>query len=151
MENYFVKLNSTDVGEHIEKKNNLSYLSWAWAWAEVKKAFPDATYTVYENEALGGMPYITDGKTAMVKVGMTVNGIEHIEFLPIMDYKNTSIPVDRITSYDVNKSIQRALTKAAARHGLGLYIYAGEDLPEETSNDGEKKTAEGERNGKIVR
>ena len=131
MENYFITLNNINVNEHKKKKNDLNYLSWAWAWAEVKKIFPDANYTIYQNENLGGMPYFTDGKTAMVKTGVTINGIEHIEFLPVMDYKNKSIPIGNITSYDVVKAIQRSLTKAVARHGLGLYIYAGEDLPEE--------------------
>jgi hypothetical protein len=130
MENYFQTLNSINVNGHTEKKNGLTYLSWAWAWGEVKKAFPDATYTIYQNEALGGMPYFTDGKTCMVKTGVTINGIEHIEFLPVMDYKNRSIPADSVTTFDINKAIQRSLTKACARHGLGLYIYAGEDLPE---------------------
>lgn len=129
MENYFVVLNNINVNEHVEKKNGLSYLSWAWAWGETKKNFPDATYKIYENES--GWFYFTDGKTAWVKTGVTVNGIEHIEYLPVMDYRNKSIPVEQITSFDVNKTIQRSLTKACARHGLGLYIYAGEDLPEE--------------------
>lgn len=128
MDNYFQKLNSINVNDKTEQKNGLTYLSWAWAWGEVKKLFPDATYTIYENEA--GWNYHTDGRTAWVKTGVTVNGIEHIEMLPVMDFKNRSIPLDQITSFDVNKAIQRSLTKAVARHGLGLYIYAGEDLPE---------------------
>lgn len=128
MENYFIELNSINVSDKTEKKNGLTYLSWAWAWGEVKKQFPDATYTVYENEQ--GWNYFTDGRTGWVKTGATVNGIEHIEYLPIMDYRNKSIPLESITSFDVNKTIQRSLTKALARHGLGLYIYAGEDLPE---------------------
>lgn len=126
--NYFEKLNGIDVSGHIEKKNGLSYLSWAYAWAELKKIHPDANYTIYENA--DGWFYHTDGKTAWVKTGVTVDGIEHIEMLPVMDYRNKSIPVDSITSFDVNKAIQRSLTKAVARHGLGLFIYAGEDLPE---------------------
>lgn len=126
--NVFETLNRINVNEHVEKKNGLSYLSWAWAWAEVKKAFPDATYTVYENR--DGLLYHTDGMTAWVKTGVTIGGIEHIEYLPVMDFKNKSITVDKITSFDVNKAVQRSLTKACARHGLGLYIYAGEDLPE---------------------
>ena len=85
-------------------------------------------YYVYENA--NGWCYHTDGKTAWVKTGVTIEGIEHIEYLPVMDFKNRSIPLDSITSFDVNKAIQRSLTKAVARHGLGLYIYAGEDLPE---------------------
>lgn len=126
----FETLNAINVNGHTEQKNGLTYLSWAWAWGEVKKAFPDATYTIYQNEELGNMPYFTDGKTCFVKTGVTIDGIEHIEFLPVMDFKNKSIPADSVTSFDINKAIQRSLTKACARHGLGLYIYAGEDLPE---------------------
>lgn len=129
MTNYFETLNNVNVNEHIEKKNGLSYLSWAWAWAEVKKIHPDANYTIYENK--DGWNYFTDGRTGWVKTGVKIGAIEHIEYLPIMDFKNKSITLDKITSFDVNKAIQRSLTKACARHGLGLYIYAGEDLPEE--------------------
>lgn len=126
--NYFQELYSIDVSGHVEQKNGLSYLSWAWAWAELKKLHPDAVYTVYEDEY--GRFYHTDGKTCWVKTGVTVNGIEHIEYLPVMDLRNKSIPADNVTSFDVNKTIQRSLTKAIARHGLGLFIFAGEDLPE---------------------
>lgn len=125
----FETLNKIDVNEHTEAKNGLTYLSWAWAWAELKKHYPEATYTVYEDS--NGCIYHTDGRTAWVKTGVTVEGIEHIEYLPVMDFKNKSIPLENLTSFDVNKAIQRSLTKAVARHGLGLYIYAGEDLPEE--------------------
>ena len=127
--NYFTELNSIDVNDKIEKKNGLSYLSWAYAWGELKKRYPDSNYTIYENAQ--GWNYHTDGRTAWVKTGVTVCGVEHVEELPVMDYRNNSIPLDKITSFDVNKAIQRSLTKAVARHGLGLYIYAGEDLPEE--------------------
>lgn len=133
----FNTLNAINVNEKVEKKNGLNYLSWAWAWGELKKKYPDATYTVYENEK--GWNYFTDGLTGWVKTGVTVNGIEHIEYLPIMDFRNKSIPADHITSFDVNKAIQRSVTKAIGRHGLGLYIYAGEDLPEEEVS---KKTEE---------
>ena len=135
MKSVFEVLNSINCNEHTEKKNGLTYLSWAWAWAEVKKAYPDASYTVYENS--DGWNYFTDGRTAWVKTGVTIQGLEHIEYLPIMDYKNKSIPIDAVTSFDVNKSIQRSLTKACARHGLGLYIYAGEDLPEGSMQNAE--------------
>ena len=114
----FEVLNRINVNNHTEKKSGLTYLSWAWAWSEVKKAFPDSTYTVYENA--DGWNYHTDGKTAWVKTGVTIEGLEHIEYLPVMDYRNKSIPVDQLTSFDVNKAIQRSLTKAVARHGLGL-------------------------------
>ena len=129
MENYFSELNAINVNDKTEKKNGLTYLSWAWAWGEVKKLHPDAVYTIYENK--DGWNYHTDGHTCWVKTGVTVNGIEHVEYLPVMDYKNRSITLENVTSFDVNKAIQRSLTKALARHGLGLYIYAGEDLPEE--------------------
>jgi len=136
----FETLNCINVNGHTEKKNGLTYLSWAWAWAEVKKLYPLATYKVYERE--DGNIYWTDGRTAWVKTGVTINGLEHIEYLPIMDYTNKSIPLEKITSFDVNKAIQRSLTKACARHGLGLYVYAGEDLPEDIITGKEEKVAE---------
>lgn len=138
--NYFEVLNAVDVSGKTEKKNGLTYLSWAWAWGELKKKHPDATYTIYEDA--NGRFYHTDGKTAWVKTGVTVNGLEHIEYLPVMDFKNKSIPVENITSVDVNKTIQRSLTKAVARHGLGLYVYAGEDLPEEQRTEENKAKVE---------
>jgi hypothetical protein len=131
--NAFKTLNNINVNDHTERKNGLTYLAWAWAWGELKKLYPESYYTVYENK--DGLFYHTDGKTCWVKTGVTlVDGdihLEHIEYLPVMDFKNKSIPVEQVTSFDVNKAIQRSLTKAVARHGLGLYIYAGEDLPEE--------------------
>ena len=144
LDNYFNDLYAVNVNGHTEKKNNLTYLSWAWAWGEIKKRHPDATYTVDENA--DGWNYHTDGRTCWVKTGVTVNGIEHIEYLPVMDYKNKSISIENVTSFDVNKAIQRSLTKACARHGLGLYIYAGEDLPEEEA--AEKQDAS--RNAKNI-
>lgn len=129
MENYFVALNNINVNDKTEKKNGLTYLSWAYAWGEIKKLFPNAQRKVYERE--DGVNYFTDGKTAWVKTSVTINDIEHIDYLPIMDTRNRSIPLENITSFDVNKTIQRSITKACALHGLGLYIYAGEDLPVE--------------------
>ena len=128
MSSVFETLNSINVNGHTELKGRLTYLSWAWAWAEVKKAYPDARYTIYENA--DGLFYHTDGKTCWVKTGVEINGLEHIEYLPVMNNTSRSIPLESVTSTDVNKAIQRSLTKACARHGLGLYIYAGEDLPE---------------------
>ena len=139
-ENVFAKLNAVNVNGKTEQKNGLTYLSWAWAWQEIKKVDPEANYTIYENA--NGCFYHTDGSTAWVKTGVTVGGIEHIEYLPVMDFKNKSIPLENITSFDVNKAIQRSLTKACARHGLGLYIYAGEDLPEAEDMDDDTKRAE---------
>ena len=133
----FEVLNAIDCSEHIEKKNGLTYLSWAWAWQILKKHYPAATYQIYEDAQ--GRNYHTDGRTCWVKTGVSVEGIEHIEYLPVMDFRNASILVDKVTSFDVNKAIQRSLTKAVARHGLGLYIYAGEDLPD--AADDEKRPA----------
>lgn len=127
--NYFKELNAINVNEHTEQKGGLTYLSWAYAWGELKKVHPEAYYTIYENA--DGLFYHTDGRTCWVKTGVTVNGIEHVEYLPVMDMRNKSIPAESVTSTDVNRAIQRSLTKAVARHGLGLYIYAGEDLPDD--------------------
>lgn len=139
----FQTLSAIDVSGKTEKKSNLTYLSWAWAWGELKNKYPDASYKIYENEIddllihedqafpiKRNVNYFTDGRTAWVKVGVTVDGQEHIEMLPVMDHRNKSIALNALDSFAVNKTIQRALTKAIARHGLGLYIYAGEDLPE---------------------
>lgn len=130
--NVFETLNTINVSGKTEKKNGLTYLSWAYAWAEVKKLYPTAQYHVYERDTqqYGPVNYFTDGKTCWVKVGVTIEGMEHVEMLPVMNFKNQSIPLDKVTSCDVNKAIQRAITKAIGRQGLGLYIYAGEDLPD---------------------
>lgn len=132
-DNYFADLYAVNVADKIEKKNGLSYLSWAWAWAELKKRHPSANAKVYENA--DGWNYFTDGTTAWVKTGVTVNDIEHIEYLPVMDHRNKSIPLVSITSFDVNKAIQRSMTKAIGRHGLGLSIYAGEDIPDAPAHE----------------
>lgn len=134
----FETLSLVDCTNKIEQKNGLSYLSWAFAWGELKKRYPRSFYTVYEDG--NGMIFFTDGTTCWVKTGVTLveeggELLEHIEYLPIMDNRNQSIKLDAIKSTDINKAIQRSLTKAIARHGLGLYIYAGEDLPETLCED----------------
>lgn len=128
----FETLSAVNVSDKIEKKGNLSYLSWSYAWGEVKKRYPSAQYKVYERDTqqYGPINYFTDGMTCYVKVSVTIEGLEHVEMLPVMDYKNQAVPLAKVNSCLVNKSIQRAVTKACARHGLGLYVYAGEDLPE---------------------
>lgn len=123
----FETLNAINVNGRTETKNGLTYLSWAWAWATAKENYPEATYTIYEDA--DGVFYHRDHNSAWVKTGVTIEGIEHIEYLPVMDFRNNSIELVKIKSTDVNKAIQRSLTKALARHGLGLYVYAGEDLP----------------------
>jgi hypothetical protein len=168
MKEIFNTLNAINVNEHTEKKNNLTYLSWAWAWAEVKKAYPDATYKIRQFE---GRPYIYDDNLGyLVMTEMTINGLTHEMWLPVMDGANKAMKaepytyyvknrnfqyakknpdnglyydkfgnrqdeyiekeVDSATMFDINTAIMRCLTKNIAMFGLGLYIYAGEDLPE---------------------
>lgn len=134
MSNVFETLNSLDLSEKSKEKNNLSYLPWAEAWAEVKKIYPDAQAVVHPqvmDEFGNKRPWHDDGKTGWVEVSVTINDLTYTETLAIMDHRNQAIPVEKITSVDANKSIKRCLVKALALHGLGLYIYRGEDLPEE--------------------
>lgn len=135
----FETLNAININDKTNKKGHLTYLSWAWAWGEVKKKYPNAFYTVYENPQ--GFNYFTDGRTCWVKTGVTIEGLEHIEYLPVMDNRNNAIPLEKVSCTDINKSIQRSITKACARHGLGLYIYAGEDLPEDEQSNPIPKAA----------
>jgi len=115
-----------DVNSHTEKKNNLTYLSWAWAWQEALKADPTATYKV---EMFGDKCFMEINGTAMVFVTATMFGKPMTCQLPVMDYRNKAIP--NPDAFAVNTAIMRCMTKALALHGLGLYIFAGEDLPEE--------------------
>jgi hypothetical protein len=126
----FKELSSINVNKKTEKKGKFTYLSWAFAWAELKKVSPTATSKVYHDENTN-MPYFASKAGVIVKVGVTIDELEHINYLPVMDFRNASIPVDKVNMMDVNKAIQRCTVKAIALHGLGLYIYAGEDLPEE--------------------
>lgn len=126
----FEQLSALNLASKVEKRGNLSYISWATAWAECKKLFPDMSRTIYESET--GMNYFSDGATAWVKVGVTINGQEHIDYLPIMNHMNKSIPLASLTSFDVNKSIQRSMVKALALHGLALNIYAKEEFLDTT-------------------
>ena len=114
----------TNVNEHIEKKNGLSYLSWAWAWAEALKADPKATFKV---EMFDGKCFMDINGTAMVWVTVTMFDKPMTCQLPVMDYRNKAIPSP--DAFQVNTAIMRCMTKALSLHGLSLYIYAGEDLP----------------------
>lgn len=164
----FNTLNSLNVNEHVEKKNTgkalLSYLSWSWAWAEVKKRYPDTSYEIVKFE--NGLPYAYDPKTGyMVYTRVTIEGITHEMFLPVMDShneamldhertvktRNSEFRVAACTMFEVNKTIMRCLTKNLAMFGLGLYIYAGEDLPsgESVFSEDELKEAKLELEGFI--
>jgi hypothetical protein len=125
-------LSAISVKEKIERKGNLDYLSWANAWAMLKTAYPEAQRKVYEHDHTG-FNYFTDGKSAYVKVGIIINNLEHIDYLPVMDFRNNAIPIEKVTAMDVNKTIQRSTAKAIAMHGLGLSLWTGEDIPEMTT------------------
>ena len=118
-----------NVQDHVEKKNGLSYLSWAWAWAEALKADPAATFHVdtFQRADATTVPYMDINGTAMVWVRTTLFGKEMTCFLPVMDHRNKPIP--NPDSFQVNTAIMRCMTKCLALHGLGLNVYAGEDLP----------------------
>lgn len=129
MSSIYETLSKINVNDNTEKKGRFTYLSWAWAWAELMKAYPTATRTVYENAE--GLPCFIGLGSVIVKVGVTINGIEHIQHHPVFDSRNTAIPANEANLMDVNTAIQRATVKAIGLHGLGLYIYAGEDVPQD--------------------
>lgn len=148
----FTDLVSVNVNDHVEKKNtgkvSLSYLSWSWAWSEVKKRYPNATYEIVKFE--NGLPYCYDPKTGyMVYTKVTIENVTHEMWLPVMDSHNEAMldhsrvvktkyseyTVAACTMFDVNKTIMRCLTKNLAMFGLGLYIYSGEDLPEDETKE----------------
>jgi hypothetical protein len=124
--NVFKELSAIDVSSKIEKKGKLDYISWANSWAMLKNKYPNAQRIVYESQETG-LNFFTDGQTAYVKVGVKINDLEHIDFLPVMDFRNNSIPLTKMTTMDVNTAIQRSTAKAIAMHGLGLSLWIGED------------------------
>lgn len=149
--NVFSTLNAINVNEHVEVKStgrtSLKYLSWSWAWAEVKKVYPDANYEVVKQQ--NGLPYVFDPVTGfMVNTKVTIEGVTHEMWLPVMDSHNeamlsqprtvktkyNSFTVEACTMFDINKTIMRCLVKNLAMFGLGLYIYSGEDLPDDESS-----------------
>ena len=146
----FQTLFEINLNNHIEQKKELNYLSWPYAWAEVKKRFPDATYKIHlfgEKQ----LPYVFDENVGyMVFTSVTINDLTHTMWLPVMDSANKSmksksytystkykkdIIVEAATMFDINKTIMRCLVKNLAMFGLGLYIYSGEDLPETEENE----------------
>ena len=149
----FKKLYGINVNDKTETKEGLTYLSWAWAWAVVKSECPDATYNIKRFE--NGLPYVYDANTGyMVFTDVTIDGTTHEMWLPVMDSHNRAmksepytittkygkeIRVEAATMFDINKTIMRCLVKNLAVFGLGLYIYAGQDLPDVDMSDDEKK------------
>lgn len=126
VQNAFEELSAVDCSAYTEKKGKFTYLSWTFAVSELLKRHPTATWRVVETA--DGIPYWTTGAGTFVKVGVTVDGIERVQIHPVLNSNNKTI--DSPNAFEINTSIQRALVKAIALHGLGLYIYAGEDLPE---------------------
>jgi len=138
----FETLSAINVNEKTEKKSGLTYLSWAWAWSEFQKVCPEATYYIVKDTR--GLPYFADESGAMVYTRVTVGNIMHEMWLPVMDGANKAMKTtpytyttkfgektcEAYTMFDINKTIMRCLTKNLAMFGLGIYIYAGEDLPE---------------------
>ena len=127
----FQTLNEYDISEHLKKKDKIIYLPWSKAWMILKTLYPDSQVEVIENAGFDSddvVRYFTDGKTAWVKVAITIKGHTETESLAIMDFRNKSIPVANITSADVEKSIKRCMVKCAALHGLGLSLWTGEEL-----------------------
>ena len=129
----FKTLNALNVNEHTAKKGRLTYLSWAAAWGELLKLYPDSSFKVYENEK--GFPYFADEPGVMTKVSVTVESVERICWLPVMDNRNNAKKIEQTTMRDINDTIMRCLAKAIALHGLGLYIYKGEDVPDQAIPD----------------
>lgn len=146
-ENLFKKAIDFNVNDKVKEKNKLKYLSWASAWNLMKTVYPDAVYKVIKNEkdlefkiqeeiyyVPEYTPYHSDGRTCWVEVEITANGITQPQELAVMDFKNQSIPLTKVASTDVQKSIARCLAKDCSLFGIGLYIYEGEDLPQEVKN-----------------
>ena len=173
--NIFEKLRDVNVTGHVEQKNGLNYLSWAWAWDEVMKVYPEATYEI---ERFDNKPYLYDEKTGyMVFTKMNIKGIEREMWLPVMDSNNKAMldhkynykvkdyktnnykekEVETATMFDINKAIMRCLVKNLAMYGLGLALYSGEDLPEEELTEEQIKEkankyvfAKGKHEGKTI-
>lgn len=174
----FEELNKISVNEHTENKNGLTYLSWTWAWSEIKKHCPDATYEILKFE--NNLPYVYDENTGyMVFTKVTIDNQTYEMWLPVMDGNNKAMlnhsytykvkeykngewtkqyiekSVEPATMFDINKTIMRCLVKNIAMFGLGIYIYAGEDLPEGyeiSKEEAEKITITfGKHNGKTLK
>jgi len=130
MDNYFTRLNQINVNDHVEKKGQFNYLSWPYAVAQLRLADPAACWEV---RRFDGLPYLKTEAGYFVEVAVTVQGVTLSQIHPVLDGKNR--PIFEPTAFDINTSLQRCLVKAIALHGLGLYIYAGEDLPETGAGD----------------
>ena len=157
--NYFNDLFGVDVTNKVEKKQSgnttLSYLSWAWAWAEVKKRYPNAEYKIHRYGEDNAPYHYDKGLGYMVSTEVTINDITHEMWLPVMNHSNKAmkdhvytydtkykkdIEVEQASMFDINTAIMRCLVKNIGMHGLGLHIYAGEDIPRDLNEELEKET-----------
>lgn len=137
----FQKLNAINVSDHVEKKNNFNYLAWTHAHEQLKKVDPQYQIKIHEfphpdisNEQIF-VPYLATPEGYFVQVSITVNGVTESEWLPVLDFKNKALIKGQATTFDINKAQKRCFVKAAALHGLGLYIYNGEEVPSASDND----------------
>jgi hypothetical protein len=136
-QNYFTQLSAVNVSEHVEKKGQFNYLSWPYAVAQLRMFDETATWEVKRFE---GLPFLTTDYGTFVEVEVTVKGVALSQLHPVLDSKNRPLLVP--SAFDINTSIQRCLVKAIALHGLGLCVYAGEDLPHvETGSEHYSKPA----------
>ncbi len=147
--NDFQNLYEIDCSKNVEAKGKFNYLSWAHAWRWLKERHPDATCKTYENA--DGWNYHTDGRYAWVKCSVTVNGLEQVETLPVLGLTNKPLKIESIDSFSINTAIKRCVTKAIGLHGLGLYLYEGEDLPDVPTWDENKPNMRGEYIARIIK
>ncbi|PNK28800.1 hypothetical protein CBR59_07190 [Bacillus thuringiensis] len=152
--NYFKQMFAVNVNDKLDQKNGLSYLSWAWAWAETKKIDPRAKQVVhyfpYEGNHDVKVPYLKTPNGFFVQVSVTIHGHTETEMLPVLDHRNK--PIANPNAFEINKNQKRCLVKAIALHGLGLYVYAGEDIPEGAEGAPKtitEKSNQGSRNNDV--
>ena len=149
-ESVYQRLSKVDVSQYIEKKNGLNYISWAKAWGLVKSIYPDANYKIREYpyfvqttdgvyQQLGTRDYLPTEYGVEVEASVTIQGQTHSSKLYVMDYKNKAMPAGKVTLFEINKTQMRALVKALAFAGLGLNVYAGEDLPSSADKTPQRK------------
>lgn len=157
LKNWFKELNDIDVSGHVKEKNGLKYLSWMWAWMELKTRYPLSYQKVYETPE--GSLVWRDPIGVHVKASVTIVWYEdnvryeheEVTTLPCMDFKNKAIEYEKIDTMMVNKAIQRCLTKSIAKLGIGAYLYVNEDLPESVTKAEELREAIGETVNKKVK
>ncbi|TDM48248.1 DUF1071 domain-containing protein [Macrococcoides goetzii] len=144
-ESLFEQLNKVNVNDHVEQKNGLSYLSWSWAHGYLKKIDPDFNVKIHEfphpDVPMDNffVPFLKTKEGYFVQVSVTIKGKTETELLPVLDFRNKPVAPDTVAAFDINKAHKRCFVKAAALHGLGLYIYNGEKEPEQVKTPADDK------------